>query len=260
MHTDLTFISNEGGSTLKNRLEQLIKDCKFFDCLVGYFYISGFHQIYKALENTERIRILMGIGTSQQTYDLIKEAMVPKDVELSHHEAKQEVLGLAENEIGDSVDSRDVEEGIQKFVEWIKNGKLIVRAYPSRNLHAKLYIMAFKNILAGRKNMGEGVLLMYGPEISQLLIIHPEIYEDKEKDLLLKFNKLTQRLPNSIFTEFGFDPNKPIREQEPNPLPDRKALDDIVFDTLGLTKEERKEVYYAVAEFVKNRLEKARSV
>ena len=60
--------------------------------------------------------------------------------------------------------------------------------------------------------------------------------------------------------ELGFDPDRPIREQEPNPLPDRKALDDIVFDALGLTEEERKEVYYAVAELVKNRLDKARSV
>ncbi|MEM2919067.1 MAG: hypothetical protein QXY62_06185 [Candidatus Altiarchaeota archaeon] len=40
----------------------------------------------------------------------------------------------------------------------------------------------------------------------------------------------------------------------------RKALDDIVFDVLGITEEERKEVYRAVAELVKNRLEKARSV
>ncbi|MGQ9609191.1 MAG: hypothetical protein ACUVWN_07810 [bacterium] len=43
-------------------------------------------------------------------------------------------------------------------------------------------------------------------------------------------------------------------------MPDRKELDDIVFDALGLTQEERKEIYLAVAELVKNRLEKARSV
>ncbi len=30
----------------------------------------------------------------------------------------------------------------------------------------------------------------------------------------------------------------PISQQEPNPLPDRKALDDIVFDALGLTESE----------------------
>ncbi len=35
---------------------------------------------------------------------------------------------------------------------------------------------------------------------------------------------------------------------------------DIIFDALGLTEEERKEVYWAVAELVKARLEKARSV
>jgi len=60
--------------------------------------------------------------------------------------------------------------------------------------------------------------------------------------------------------ELGFDPDRPIREQEPNPLPDRKALDGIVFDALGLTEKERKEVYYAVTELVKNSLDKARSV
>jgi len=34
----------------------------------------------------------------------------------------------------------------------------------------------------------------------------------------------------------------------------------VVFDALGLTEEERKEVYWATAELVKNRLDKARSV
>ena len=43
-------------------------------------------------------------------------------------------------------------------------------------------------------------------------------------------------------------------------LSDCRSLDDIVFDALDLTEEERKEVYWAVAELVKNRLEKARSV
>jgi hypothetical protein len=36
---DLTFITNEEGKTLKDRFNVLIKDARFFDCLVGYFYI-----------------------------------------------------------------------------------------------------------------------------------------------------------------------------------------------------------------------------
>lgn len=70
-----------------------------------------------------------------------------------------------------------------------------------------------------------------------------------------------------IFEKFGFDKTKPIRLQEPNPLPDRKALDDIIFsqrdafaDALGLTEAEWKEVYWSVAELIKKRLDKAWSV
>ena len=37
MNTDLTFFTNEEGRTLLNRFQVLIKDSKFFDCLVGYF-------------------------------------------------------------------------------------------------------------------------------------------------------------------------------------------------------------------------------
>jgi len=57
-----------------------------------------------------------------------------------------------------------------------------------------------------------------------------------------------------------FIPKPLTREQKPNLLPDRKAFDDIVFDILGLTEDERNEVYWTVCELVKHRLEKARSV
>jgi len=43
-----------------------------------------------------------------------------------------------------SEDNQNVEEGIKKFIEWIKEGKLQIRAYPSQNIHAKLYIMTFR--------------------------------------------------------------------------------------------------------------------
>ena len=45
-----------------------------------------------------------------------------------------------------------------------------------------------------------------------------------------------------------------------NVLPDRRQLDEVVFEVLGLTEQEQLEVYRAVVELVKNRLVKARSV
>ena len=90
---------------------------------------------------------------------------------------------------------------------------------------------------------------------------------DNREEILLEHVKTLLRnsvsakfAVGSIFGDCGIDPNKPIREQKPNPLPDRAELDNIVFDELSLTEEERKEVYWAVCELAKQRLEKARSV
>ena len=47
------------------------------------------------------------------------------------------------NEMENSKDIKPVEEGIIKFLEWLKSGKLEIKAYPSQNIHAKLYIMSF---------------------------------------------------------------------------------------------------------------------
>ena len=69
MTTDLTFITNEENNKLVDRFAALIKDSQYFDCLVGYFYTSGFHSIYRSLENTEKIRILIGIRSSETFFD-----------------------------------------------------------------------------------------------------------------------------------------------------------------------------------------------
>lgn len=61
--TDLTFITNEEGLHLKDRLAVLFgSSTRLFDCLVGYFYLSGFHLLYPHLENAEKIRGLHGIS------------------------------------------------------------------------------------------------------------------------------------------------------------------------------------------------------
>jgi hypothetical protein len=92
-------------------------------------------------------------------------------------------------------------------------------------------------------------------EVEDMIIFDPSLIKDS-----LKSNSILRRDINTIFNEFGFNEKKPIREQEPKPLPDRAELDKIIFDELGLTKEERKEVYWSVCELVKQRLEKARSL
>ncbi len=168
MNTDLSFITNEENQSLKERFEVLIKDTSFFDCLVGYFYSSGFHTIYQSLENTKKIRILIGISTSRQTFDLLEKANKPRQqqIDFSHAETKQEVENLVQKEMEDSEDNRKVEEGVNKFIKWVRNGKLELKAYPSQNIHAKLYIMTFAEgdrdagrIITGSSNFTQAGLI-----------------------------------------------------------------------------------------------------
>jgi len=145
MNSDLTFITNEESRNLLERFKVLIKDTRFFDVLVGYFYTSGFYKLYQSLEQTEKIRILIGIGTNRDTLDQIHDAK-PKTtnpLQMSHVQTKEQFAENIENEMVYSEDHSNIEEGVHKFREWIRNGKLQFRAYPLGKIHAKLYIMTF---------------------------------------------------------------------------------------------------------------------
>jgi len=140
--SDLTFITNEQNNTLLDRFNKLIKDTRFFDVLVGYFYTSGFYALYKSLESTEKIRILIGISTNKQAVDLIKE-VEQQALQFSHSQTKNHFSNMIVDEISNSKDNREVESGVYKFLEWLKSGKLEIKAYPTENIHAKLYVMTF---------------------------------------------------------------------------------------------------------------------
>ncbi len=168
MTTDLTFITNENNQSLKDRFNVLIKDARFFDCLVGYFYTSGFYAIYNSLENTEKIRILIGISTDRRTYDLMTTSQKEQQLEFifSHAEAKQVYEELVEKELEESQDNRNIEQGIVKFIEWIRNKKLEIKVYPSQNIHAKLYVVSFKEgdrdlgrVITGSSNLTQSGLV-----------------------------------------------------------------------------------------------------
>ncbi len=141
--SDLTFITNEKDENLQKRFSELIRDTRFFDCLVGYFYTSGFHAICNSLENTEKIRILIGISTSRQTFELMQMAKEQQRLK-SHRETKEAFSNQVVQEMEESKDLMEVEKGINKFIEWLQSGKLEIKAFPDGNIHAKVYIMTFR--------------------------------------------------------------------------------------------------------------------
>ncbi len=101
--------------------------------------------------------------------------------------------------------------------------------------------------VVARKTYGIGIAYLYGPEIGSVKLLDPELLNEAQKsDLVSIFNRMRQREMLKVGNE--------IREA------DRRALDDIVFDVLGLTQGERDAVYEAVINLVEARLSKARSL
>ena len=159
-HSDLTFFTNEPGSTLLDRFKATLKDTRLFDVLVGYFRASGFYQLHESIAPIEKTRILIGLGIDNESYQIIDsfQNQTVFDFE-SHSHAKrtfQEHL-VQEVEESSETDSK-LELGLKAFIEFLQtecnhaetdrqsggNGrKLEIRAFPTKNIHAKVYIGRF---------------------------------------------------------------------------------------------------------------------
>lgn len=137
---DTSFIMNKDENTLAKRFETLLPLTEKFDCLVGYFYVSGFHKLQESLEKCENIRILVGMGIDSQTFKLIEDHEVTN---ISTAEYKDQMKKELITEMNNSEDSLKVEEGVKQFVGWLQEGKLEIRGYKERKTHSKLYIMKF---------------------------------------------------------------------------------------------------------------------
>lgn len=141
---DLTFFTNEQGQTLSDRFKKIIKNnTQFFDVLVGYFRASGFYEIYEALENVEKIRILVGINVDEETV-LVNNVAKSSDGEkyyFSTKEIKTFTKKAIKEELENSEDTYEIDLGVKKFIEYLQNGKIEIRVYPYDKIHAKVYIM-----------------------------------------------------------------------------------------------------------------------
>ena len=128
--------------------------------------------------------------TNPQTFKLIETAQQQKTL-TSDYEIKENYSQTLVQEYDESPDNFNVEIGAKKFIEWILNGKLEVRAYPSEKIHAKVYIMTFKEgsydqgrVITGSSNFTKGGL-------QNNLEFNVELKDRRDYDYALEmFNRL----------------------------------------------------------------------
>lgn len=143
MYNDLTFFTNEPERNLYDRFNKILKrDTRFFDVLVGYFRASGFYLLQDSLDNIEKTRILIGINTDKEIIEMYKETQQQiNELSTSAYNSKKMYQENLKNEFKNSEDSEEVEQGVRKFIEMLKNRKLELRVYTKQPIHAKVYIM-----------------------------------------------------------------------------------------------------------------------
>lgn len=109
-----------------------------------------------------------------------------------------------------------------------------------------------QNVL-GRVSFGGGLMKIQTYELSKMHLPFSSVEGE-----LCDENYVIQ----SIFEECGLDPksNIPLSEQMPQPAYYRKRVDDVFFDELNLTIDERNDVYRTLCSLVYERLKKANSL
>ena len=109
--------------------------------------------------------------------------------------------------------------------------------------------------LFGRVNLGEGALdnMTYEVAIMPIVDIRTVNFHDGRS-----FKKFLNRSIETIFEELGAFSRKEVALEKVKP--DRRELDKIIMgDILGLTEDEQLEVYRAIIDLVKSRLDRAKS-
>ena len=102
VHTDLKFFTNEPERDLYSRFAAILKsNTQFFDVLVGYFRASGFFKMYEALEQVEKIRILVGLNVDNYTVKIMSEKAKGIHADMKKASARMKVITGIQNAVAD---------------------------------------------------------------------------------------------------------------------------------------------------------------
>ena len=233
------FFTNEKENTLLEKIEGVFKYKKvhFFDALVGYFRASGYFRIRKFIQNTPKIRFLVGINVDKLTYQANQQGLLFNP---NAEQSQEEFFNEVKKNIQEAKYDKEVEDGMYQFIEDIVSGKISMRIHPKQNIHAKIYIFreeeyhphGYGSVITGSSNLTEAGLeknfefnveLRYDDDIKYATETFERLWEESVEIDLSHVEKLkkdsylsTDFTPYEIYLKFlleyfgksiDFDPN-----------------------------------------------------
>lgn len=137
------FITNQD-KLLSEVFNNILPSSKSLYFLVGYFYFSGFEEIYKNVSD-KNIKILVGLDVEKDLFNKVREYEIIDGINRSRGDVRRkfnESLITIFNDT-DFFDSLTKQEAFRIFIDKIQNGTLEIRKTLHPN-HSKLYLFENK--------------------------------------------------------------------------------------------------------------------
>jgi superfamily II DNA or RNA helicase/HKD family nuclease len=146
------FITNEKTKTLKKRLSELVEHSEELKFLVGFFYFSGWSQIYNSLKDRDdlEIKVLVGLSVDKKLYRIMEYAREADNL-TGEDKADDFFKSLKTAINSEQLDNEEFYRQVDFFAKLIEQDKLKIKKTQEPN-HAKLYIFKIKEHLKGIAN------------------------------------------------------------------------------------------------------------
>ena len=146
------FFTNQEDNSLISKFEGIFdsNNIKKFDALVGYLKASGYFRVRPFLKEVDHIRILVGIEADRLFREAKNSGMEFRFA--NDTQTRKEFLRDLKQDIQSADYDKQVEDGIIQLVKDVAEGKIEIKAHPSKKLHSKIYI--FRPKTYGKHNPG----------------------------------------------------------------------------------------------------------
>lgn len=133
--------TNKGGNTLMKEFEGVLlhnPQIRNLDAVVGFLRASGYFSLRPFLNSINNVRVLIGIDVDKYIAEAARQGKLFFGAE---DDVKQDYLCQIRKDIESSNYRKEIEDGMFQMLQDLLDGKLELRAHPSKKIHAKIYVL-----------------------------------------------------------------------------------------------------------------------
>ena len=133
--------TNREGNTLMKEFEGVLQhnpQIQNLDAVVGFLHASGYFSLRPFLDSINKVRVLIGIDVDKYIAEAARQGKLFFGAE---DDVKQDCLRQIRKDIESSNYRKEIEDGMFQMVQDLIDGKLELRAHPSKKIHAKIYVL-----------------------------------------------------------------------------------------------------------------------